>query len=157
MGAPGGVKADRGCDSSRSRVGNHSSDDISDKLATTWPRHSHVVVISNGGTTLPRGSRAALARQVQWHLSSGAARFCSFLRRPAARKLATSPERTEAAGAFQHVVNSFHSSSAAAYAERSVRADAGPRLHRESHVALFAQARLALDTVPINLNCHGSV
>ena len=150
MGAPGGVKADRGCDSSRSRVVNHSSDDISDKLATTWPRHSHVVVISNGGTTLPRGSRAALARQVQWHLSSGAARFCSFLRRPAARKLATSPERTEAAGAFQHV-------SAAAYAERSVRADAGSRLHRETHVALFAQARLALDPVPINLNCHGSV
>jgi|SRR5674476_660594 hypothetical protein len=149
MGAPGGVKADRGCDSSRSRVVNHSSDDISDKLATTWPRHSHVVVISNGGTTLPRGSRAAL--------SSGAARFCSFLRRPAARKLATSPERTEAAGAFQHVVNSFHSSSAAAYAERSVRADAGSRLHRETHVALFAQARLALDPVPINLSCHGSV
>src|ERR1019366_9032670 len=150
MGAPGGVKADRGCDSSRSRVVNHSSDDLSDKLATAWPRHSHVVVISNGGTTLPRGSRAALARQVQWHLSSGAARFCSFLRRPAARKLATSPERTEAAGAFQHV-------SAAAYAERSVRADAGPRLHRETHVALFAQARLALDPVPINLSCHGSV
>src|ERR1035437_6689070 len=149
MGAPGGVKADRGCDSSRSRVVNHSSDDISNKLATAWPRHSHVVVISNGGTTLPRGSRAAL--------SSGAARFCSFLRRPAARKLATSPERTEAAGAFQHVVNSFHSSSAAAYAERSVRADTGSRLHRETHVALFAQARLAMDTVPINLNCHGSV
>src|ERR1035441_1621247 len=150
MGAPGGVKADRGCDSSRSRVVNHSSDDISDKLATAWPRHSHVVVISNGGTTLPRGSRAALARQVQWHLSSGAARFCSFLRRPAARKLATSPERTEAAGAFQHV-------SAAAQTERSVWADAGSRLHRETHVALFAQARLALDPVPINLSCHGTV
>src|ERR1035437_7742402 len=149
MGAPGGVKADRGCDSSRSRVVNHSSDDISDKLATTWPRHSHVVVISNGGTTLPRGSRAAL--------SSGAARFCSFLRRPAAWKLATAPERTEAAGAFQHVVNSFHSSSAAAYAERSVWADTGSRLHRETHVALFAQARLAMDPVPINLSCHGSV
>src|ERR1035437_8239160 len=152
MGAPGGVKADRGCDSSRSKGVNHSSDDISDKLATAWPRHSLVVVISNGGTTLPRGSRAALTRQVQWHLSSGAARFCSFLRRPPARKLATAPERTEAAGAFQHVVNSFHSSSAAAYAERSVRADTGSRLHRESHVALFAQARLALDTVPINLS-----
>ena len=150
MGAPGGVKADRGCDSSRSRVVNHSSDDLSDKLATAWPRHSHVVVISNGGTTLPRGSRAALARQVQWHLSSGAARFCSFLRRPAARKLATSPERTETAGAFQHV-------SAAAQTERSVWADAGPCLHRETHVALFAQARLALDPVPINLSCHGSV
>src|ERR1035437_6000691 len=156
MGAPGGVKADRGCDSSRSRVVNHSSDDISDKLATAWPRHSHVVVISNGGTTLPRGSRAAL--------SSGAARFCSFLRRPAAWKLAselaslvTAPERTEAAGAFQHVVNSFHSSSTAAYAERSVWADAGSRLHSETHVALFAQARLALDPVPINLSCHGSV
>src|SRR5664280_1653548 len=142
MGAPGGVKADRGCDSSRSRVVNHSSDDISDKLATTWPRHSHVVVISNGGTTLPRGSRAAL--------SYGAARFCSFLRRPAAWKLATAPERTEAAGAFQHV-------SPATQAERSVRADAGSRLHRETHVALLAQARLALDPVPINLSCHGSV
>src|ERR1039458_9493427 len=142
MGAPGGVKADRGCDSSRSRVVNHSSDDISDKLATAWPRHSHVVVISNGGTTLPRGSRAAL--------SSGASRFCSFLRRPAARKLATSPERTEAAGAFQHV-------RAAAQTERSVWADAGPCLHRETQVALLAQARLALDPVPINLSCHGSV
>src|ERR1035437_4720093 len=150
MGAPGGVKADRGCDSSRSRVVNHSSDDISDKLATTWPRHSHVVVISNGGTTLPRGSRAALARQVQWHLSSGAARFCSFLRRPAAWKLATAPERTEAAGAFQHV-------RAAAQTERSIWADTGSRLHRETHVALFAQARLAMDPVPINLSCHGSV
>src|ERR1035437_5318185 len=149
MGAPGGVKADRGCDSSRSRVVNHSSDDISDKLATTWPRHSHVVVISNGGTTLPRGSRAAL--------SSGAARFCSFLRRPAARKLATAPERTEAAGAFQHVVNSFHSSRAAAQTERSIWADTGSRLHRETHVAPFAQARLAMDPVPINLSCHGSV
>src|ERR1017187_1049915 len=142
MGAPGGVKADRGCDSSRSRVVNHSSDDLSDKLATAWPRHSHVVVISNGGTTLPRGSRAAL--------SSGAARFCSFLRRPAARKLATAPERTETAGAFQHV-------STAAQTERSVWADAGSRLHSETHVALFAQARLALDPVPTDLTWVGSV
>ena len=34
---------------------------------------------------------------------------------------------------------------------------AGSRLHHETHVALFAQARLAQDLVPINLNCHGSV
>src|ERR1019366_8303676 len=88
----------------------------------------------------------------------------SSLRRPAAWKLAselaslvTAPERTETAGAFQHVMNSFHSSSAAAQTERSVWADAGPCLHRETHVALFAQARLALDPVPINLSCHGSV
>jgi hypothetical protein len=103
-----------------------------------------------------RGSRAAL--------SYGAAGFCSLLRRPAAWKLAselaslvTAPERTEAAGAFQHVVNSFHSSSPATPAKGCVWADAGSRLHRETHVALFAQARLALDPVPINLSCHGSV
>src|SRR5450759_2229804 len=95
--------------------------------------------------------------QVQRHLSLGAGTFWSFLRLPAAWKLATAPERTETAGALQHVVNSFHSSSAAAQAERSVQADAGPRLHRETHVALFAQARLALDPVPINLSCHRSV
>src|ERR1017187_10289076 len=71
--------------------------------------------------------------------------------------LVTAPEGTEAAGSLQHVVNSSHSSSAATRAERSVRSDAGPRLHRETHVALFAQARLALDPVPINLSCHGSV
>ena len=96
-----------------------------------------------------RGSRAAL--------SAGAARFCSFLRRPAAWKLATAPKRTEAAGAFQHVMNSFHSSSPATQAKGCVWADAGSRLHRETHVALFAEARLALDPVPINLSCHGSV
>ena len=104
-------------------------------------------------------------------LSSGAVALGSSLRRPAAWKLAselaslvTAPERTETAGAFQHIVNSFHSSSAAAHAERSVRSDAGPRLHRDTHEALFAQARLALDSVPINLselvslvNCHESV
>ena len=90
-------------------------------------------------------------------LSYGAARFCSFLRRPAAWKLATAPERTETAGAFQHVVNSFHSSSPATQAKGCVWADAGSRLHRETHIALFAQARLALDPVPINLSCHGSV
>src|ERR1035437_4901368 len=95
--------------------------------------------------------------QVQRHLSLGAVALGSSLRRPAAWKpaselasLVTAPERTEAAGAFQHP-------SAAARAERSVRADAGPCLHRETHVALLAQARLALDSVPINLNCHGSV
>src|ERR1035441_4226036 len=46
MGAPGGVKADRGTGSSRSRVANHSGgggdDDIRDKLAApvrriSWP------------------------------------------------------------------------------------------------------------------------
>src|ERR1039458_2190123 len=93
----------------------------------------------------------------QWHLRSGAVALGSFLRRPAAWKLATAPERTETASAFQHIMNSFHSSNAAARAERSVRADAGPRLHREAHVTLFAEARLAQDPVPINLNCHGSV
>src|ERR1019366_7203344 len=93
--------------------------------------------------------------QVQRHLSLGAVALGSSLRRPAAWKLATAPERTEAAGAFQHVVNSFHSSSTATQAERSVRADAGSRLDRETHVALLAQARLALDSVPINLSCHG--
>src|ERR1035441_5684857 len=106
------------------------------------------------GTDIRSESRA--------RLSSGAVALGSFLRRPAAWKLAselaslvTAPERTETAGAFQHVVNSFHSSSAAAQTERSVRADAGSRLHRETHVALFAQARLALDPFPINLSCHG--
>src|ERR1035437_6626551 len=84
-------------------------------------------------------------------LSSGAARFCSFLRRPAAWKLATAPKRTEIAGAFQHVMNSFHSSSPATQAKGCVWADAGSRLHRETHVALLAPARLALDPVPINL------
>src|ERR1035437_5187079 len=95
--------------------------------------------------------------QVQRHLSLGAVALGSSLRRPAAWKLAselaslvTAPERTEAAGAFQH-------GSAAAQAERSVRADAGLRLHRETHVTLFAKARLAQDPVPINLSCHGSV
>jgi len=96
-----------------------------------------------------RGSRAAL--------SAGAARFCSFLRRPAAWKLATAPKRTEAAGAFQHVMNSFHSSSPATQAKGCVWADAGSRLHRETHVALLADARLALDPFPTNLSCHGSV
>jgi len=94
------------------------------------------------GTDIRSESRA--------RLSYGAARFCSFLRRPAAWKLATAPERTETAGAFQHV-------SPAAQAERSVRADAGSRLHRETHVALLADARLALDPFPTNLSCHGSV
>src|ERR1017187_5983960 len=112
----------------------------------------------------PTGEPAKTSSLSHARLSSGAARFGSLLYRPAAWKLTselaslvTAPERTEAAGAFQHVMNSFHSSSAAAYAERSVWADAGSRLHREAHVTLFAQARLALDPVPINLNCHGSV
>src|ERR1035437_5144470 len=94
------------------------------------------------GTDIRSESRA--------RLSSGAVALGSFLRRPAAWKLATTPERTEAAGAFQHI-------SPATQAKGCVRADAGPRLHRETHVALFAQARLALDPVPINLSCHGSV
>src|ERR1035437_1329815 len=83
-------------------------------------------------------------------LSSGAVALGSSLRRPAAWKLATAPERTETAGAFQHV-------SAAAQTERSAWADAGSRLQREGHVTVFAEARLAQDPVPINLNCHGSV
>ena len=83
-------------------------------------------------------------------LSSGAVALGSSLRRPAAWKLATAPERTETAGAFQHV-------SAAAQTERSAWADAGSRLHREGHVALFNPARLALNPVPINLGRHGSV
>src|ERR1035437_5146571 len=69
------------------------------------------------GTDIRSESRA--------RLSSGAVALGSSLRRPAAWKLATAPERTETAGAFQHV-------SAAAHAERSVRADAGSRLHREA-------------------------
>ena len=40
---------------------------------------------------------------------------------------------------------------------RSTGQSSGSRLHRETHVALFAQARLALDPVPINLSSHGSV
>src|ERR1019366_2747633 len=95
--------------------------------------------------------------QVQRHQSLGAVALGSSLRCPAAWKLATAPEQTETAGAFQHVVDAFHSSSTAAQTERSVWADAGSRLHSETHVALFAQARLALDPVPINLSCHGSV
>src|ERR1035437_836747 len=98
----------------------------------------------------PTGEPAKTSSLRRARLSPGAARFCSFLRRPAAWKLATAPERTEAAGAFQHV-------RAAAQTERSVWADAGPCLHRETQVALLVQARLALDSVPINLNCHGSV
>src|ERR1039457_2043133 len=69
-------------------------------------------------------------------LSSGAVALGSSLRRPAAWELAselaslvTGPERTETAGSFHHVVDAFHESSAAPHAERSVRANAGTRLH----------------------------
>src|ERR1039458_1952235 len=107
------------------------------------------------GAMEPPGVSSAAVGQIRRQnpvqaLSSGAVALGSSLHRPAAWKLATAPERTETAGAFQHI-------SAAAQAERSVRADAGSRLHRETHVALLAQARLALDPVPISLNCHGSV
>ena len=88
--------------------------------------------------------------QVQRHLSLGAVALGSSLRRPAPWKLATAPERTETAGALQH-------ESPATRAKRRVRADAGPRIHRETHGALFAQARLALNPFPIILSCHGTV
>src|ERR1035437_6744629 len=66
------------------------------------------------GTDIRSESRA--------RLSSGAVALGSSLRRPAAWKLATAPERTETAGAFQHI-------SPATQAKGCVRADAGPRLH----------------------------
>src|ERR1039458_3398481 len=71
----------------------------------------------------------------QWHLRSGAVALGSFLRRPAAWKLATAPERTETASAFQHIMNSFHSSNAAARA--------GVRHGRGSSLRFFFLCRCA--------------
>src|ERR1035437_2838284 len=151
MGAPGGVHPDRDSGSSQSSSVNQSAGTDDDDIANNtscqrcWghrddgakgmaPGKSAGLAPAPSPTWMPpTGEPAKTSSLSRARLSSGAARFCSFLRRPAAWKLPTAPERTEAAGAFQHV-------SAAAYTERSVRADAGSRLHREAHVTLFAQA-----------------
>src|ERR1039458_5813123 len=99
-------------------------------LVPSWRRsegHSTRYERRTGSNAVPNRGCRLQGNDSKTSSASRAGAFWSFLRRPAAWKLAselaslvTAPERTETAGAFQHV-------SAAAQAERRVLADAGSR------------------------------